>query len=262
MKKLFSLMLVLCLALALAACGNGSSVPAVNINGPDDLEGMRIGVQLGTTGDLYASDIEGATIERYGKGVEAVQALKQGKIDAVIIDDQPAKAFVAGNDDLKVLEEPFTDEDYAICVAKESTQLKEEINAALKELEAEGVIQQLKDYYINGVEDAQPYQSPADTDRSKGTLIMATNAEFPPYEYHDSMDKIVGFDVDLATAICDKLGYSLQIEDMAFDSIIAAVQTGKADFGAAGMTVNEERLLSVDFTDTICHASQVIIVRK
>ncbi|MDO5602795.1 MAG: transporter substrate-binding domain-containing protein, partial [Oscillospiraceae bacterium] len=153
-------------------------------------------------------------------------------------------------------------EDYAICVAKENTQLKDDINAALKELEADGVLQQLKDYYINGVEGAQPYTSPADADHSKGTLIMATNAEFPPYEYHDSMEAIVGFDVDLATAICDKLGYSLQIEDMAFDSIIAAVQTGKADFGAAGMTVNEERLKSVDFTDPICHATQVIIIRK
>lgn len=261
MKKLLSILLVLCLALALAACGSPSA-PAVDISGPDDLTGKTIGVQLGTTGDTYASDIEGATIERYSKGVEAVQALKQGKIDAVIIDDQPAKSFVAGNDDLKVLEEPFTDEDYAICVAKENTQLKDDINAALKELEADGVLQQLKDYYINGVEGAQPYTSPADADHSKGTLIMATNAEFPPYEYHDSMEAIVGFDVDLATAICDKLGYSLQIEDMAFDSIIAAVQTGKADFGAAGMTVNEERLKSVDFTDPICHATQVIIIRK
>ena len=92
-------------------------------------------------------------------------------------------------------------------------------------------------------------------------LIMATNAEFEPYEYHEG-DKIVGIDVDIAQAICDVLGYELEIEDMAFDAILPAVQSGKADFGAAGMTVTEDRLTSVDFTDTYANASQVIIVRN
>ena len=69
---------------------------------------------------------------------------------------------------------------------------------------------------------------------------MATNAEFEPYEYHEG-DDIVGIDADIAQAICDKLGYELKIEDMEFDSILPAVQSGKADFGAAGMTVTEDR---------------------
>ena len=93
------------------------------------------------------------------------------------------------------------------------------------------------------------------------TLVMATNAEFPPYEYHEG-DEVVGIDVDIAQAICDKLGYELEVSDMEFDAILPAVQSGKADFGAAGMTVNEERLESVDFTDTYANASQVIIVKK
>ena len=90
---------------------------------------------------------------------------------------------------------------------------------------------------------------------------MATNATFEPYEYYDG-DNIVGIDADIAKAICDKLGYELQIEDMEFDFIIAAVQSGKADFGAAGMTVTPEREESVDFTDTYANATQVVIVRK
>lgn len=261
MKKVLSLVLVLCFALALAACGAEEAAPVV-INGPDDLANKKIGVQLGTVADTYASDIEGATVERYGKFAEAVQSLKLGKLDAVIIDDQPAKFFLEENSDLKILDEAFVDEEYAICVAKENEQLLADLNSALAELEAEGVVDQLKDYYINGVEGAKPYESPADADHSKGVLVMATNAEFPPYEYHDDMDTIAGFDVDLATALCDKLGYELKIEDMAFDSIIASVQTGKADFGAAGMTVNEERLKQVSFTNTICKAKQVIMVRK
>ena len=90
---------------------------------------------------------------------------------------------------------------------------------------------------------------------------MATNAEFEPYEYHEG-DDIVGIDADIAQAVCDKLGYELKIEDMEFDSILPAVQSGKADFGAAGMTVTEDRKSSVDFTDTYADASQVIIVKK
>ena len=74
-------------------------------------------------------------------------------------------------------------------------------------------------------------------------------------------DEIVGIDADIAQAICDKLGYELEIDDMEFDAILAAVQSGKADFGAAGMTVTEDRLESVDFTDTYANASQVIIVK-
>ena len=73
---------------------------------------------------------------------------------------------------------------------------------------------------------------------------------------------IVGIDADIAQAICDKLGYELKIEDMEFDAILPAVQSGKADFGAAGMTVTEDRKSSVDFTDTYADASQVIIVKK
>ena len=90
---------------------------------------------------------------------------------------------------------------------------------------------------------------------------MATNAEFEPWEYKEGTD-IVGIDADISQAICDKLGYELKIEDMAFETILASVNSGKADFGAAGMTVTPEREESVDFTDTYANATQVVIVRK
>ena len=88
-----------------------------------------------------------------------------------------------------------------------------------------------------------------------------TNAEFEPWEYKEGTD-IVGIDADISQAICDKLGYELKIEDMAFETILASVNSGKADFGAAGMTVTPEREESVDFTDTYANATQVVIVRK
>lgn len=89
---------------------------------------------------------------------------------------------------------------------------------------------------------------------------MATNAEFPPYEYYEG-DEIVGLDVDFAQAIADKLGMELTIEDMAFDSIIAAVTSGKADMGVAGMTVTEDRATQVNFSDTYYTSKQVIIMK-
>lgn len=118
------------------------------IAGPDDLTGKTVGVQLGTTGDIYADDIEDGTVERYSKGFEAVQALIQGKIDAVIIDGEPAKVFVEQNEGIKLLDEAFTEEEYAIAIAKENEELLEQVNTALNELKEEGEFQKVVDKYI------------------------------------------------------------------------------------------------------------------
>ncbi len=94
-----------------------------------------------------------------------------------------------------------------------------------------------------------------------GKLIMCTNAEFPPYEFHDN-NAIVGIDVEICGAIAEKMGLELEIEDIAFDSIIPEISSGKADVGAAGMTVTEDRKQNVDFSETYAKASQVIIVTE
>jgi polar amino acid transport system substrate-binding protein len=260
-RVIIASLLVLSLIVSVAACGSSPSGSGSNIKSVNDLTGKRIGVQRGTTGDLYAEDIENANIERYSKGADAVLALKQGKIDAVIIDDQPAKAYAALNKDVMVLDEPFTEEEYAMCVAKENTDLRDKMNVAIAELKSEGTLQRILDYHIGQIEGAKPYESPEGISYPNGTLIMATNAEFPPYEYFES-NTIVGVDPDFAKAICDKMGYELRIDHMEFDSIIIAVQTGKADFGAAGMTMTEERLESINFTEPYLTASQVVIIKK
>lgn len=262
MKKLLALILMLAmLVTCFAACGNKGPKTVASV---DDLPGAVIGVQLGTTGDIYASDYEeeGSTIERYNKGADAVLALTQDKIDCVIIDSEPAKAFVAANEGLKILEDPFEVEDYAICVAKENTDLTAAINGALKDLKADGTIDSIiKNYIGDDTKGKSPYVSPEGVDTSKGELHMATNAFFEPYEFYDG-ETVVGIDAMIAQAICDKLGYKLVIDDMDFDSIITAVKTGKADFGMAGMTVTDERLLEIDFTDSYTTATQVIIVKE
>ena len=155
MKKLIVTMLAGVMALGLVACGGSSDsaaeskVPANAVHSVDDLPGKTIGVQLGTTGDIYAGDIADATIERYNKGFEAVQALTQGKIDAVIIDNEPAKVFVAENEGTKILEEDFAVEEYAMAIAKENTELLEKVNVALAELTEDGTLQAIVDKYIS-----------------------------------------------------------------------------------------------------------------
>ena len=99
----------------------------------------------------------------------------------------------------------------------------------------------------------------AGSKKDDNVLIMATNAEFPPYEYYEG-DKIVGIDAEIAEAIADKLGMELRIDDMAFDSIITAVSSGKASMGMAGMTVDPDRLKNVDFSTSYATGVQVIIV--
>ena len=120
----------------------GNVYAAKEIKSKDDLAGATIGVQLGTTGDLDASDYEkdGSTVELYSKGSEAVQALKAGQIDCVIIDSQPAQKFVENNDDLKILDEPFEEEEYAICLKKGNDGLTEKIEEALDALYEDGTL--------------------------------------------------------------------------------------------------------------------------
>ena len=93
------------------------------------------------------------------------------------------------------------------------------------------------------------------------TLTMGTNASFPPYEFYEN-ETIVGIDAEIAAAIAEKLGMELKIEDMEFKAIIPAVTTGKIDFGMAGMTVTEERLQSVNFSETYATGIQAIIVKE
>ena len=104
-------------------------------------------------------------------------------------------------------------------------------------------------------------ESKEDSKTTGGKLIMATEPGFAPYEYMSGND-VVGIDVDMAQAVCDILGMELEVEDIEFDSIITEVQTGKAQIGVAGMTVTEDRLKNIDFTDPYTTAKQVIIVKK
>lgn len=115
----------------------------------DDLAGKKIGTQRGTTGYLYCSDDFGdENVVAYDDGLTAVQMLNNGQVDCVVIDNAPAKEFVAANPGLKLLDTAYVEEDYAIGVGKGNTELKDAINTALEELKADGTLQAIVDKYI------------------------------------------------------------------------------------------------------------------
>ena len=115
----------------------------------DDLAGKTIGTQRGTTGYIYCTDDFGEdSVVAYDNGLTAVQALNNGQVDAVVIDNAPAKEFVAANTGLKILDTAYAQEDYAIGVAKGNTELLNAINGALEELQADGTLQSIVDKYI------------------------------------------------------------------------------------------------------------------
>ena len=120
-----------------------------DIASPDDLSGKKIGTQRGTTGYIYCSDDFGDdAVVAYDSGLTAVQALNNGQVDAVVIDNAPATEYVAANPGLKVLDTSYAEEDYAIGMAKGSA-LEDAVNKALEELKADGTLQAIVDKYIN-----------------------------------------------------------------------------------------------------------------
>ena len=135
--------------------GSGTGIQSVivkedsTITKIDDLQGKKIGVQLSTTGDIYATDDFGKdSVVQYNKGNDAVMALTQGQVDAVIIDNEPAKSYVAANKGLKILDTEYATENYAACIAKDNTGLTKAVNKALAELKADGTLQKIVDKYI------------------------------------------------------------------------------------------------------------------
>ncbi len=158
----------------------------------------------------------------------------------------------------------LTAEKYAFAIAKDNTALKEAANALLDELKANGELEKIINSFFDGSAEFT-YENPVSAvptgaDRAN-YLVVATNAYFPPFEYYEG-NKLTGVDMKIASLLAEKLNKTLYINDMEFDSVITSVKNGESDIGMAGMTVNEERLKTVDFTTEYYESAQVLIVRE
>lgn len=292
MKKFISIFLVLSLLLSVTACGDdtvsldvggGNAVGKDNKNDADYEDGsfiengdennaskntfpkddgvFKVGVITYSTGDVFATEDFGEdAIIRYNDVTAAVEALKNGKVDAVISDYEIAKTSVAENKGFKILETAYSIEEYAICFPKKST-LNTEIEAVLKELIADGSVKRIVDKYINinGCSEDIVGVPVSNTSASERNLIVGTSADFQPYEYIDG-DYYYGIDIEIAKLLADKLGYNLIIVNNTFESVVPAVAAYKYDMGIAALVDTDERREAVDFSIPYLTNTQVVIV--
>ena len=158
----------------------------------------------------------------------------------------------------------LTAESYAFAIAKGNTKLKDAANQLLADLKANGELDKIINSFFDGTA-TFTYSNPVDTVPTgadkENYLIVATNAYFPPFEHYEG-NKLSGIDMQIASLLAEKLGKTLYINDMAFDTIITSVMNGESDIGMAGMTVNEARLELIDFTTEYYESAQVLIVRE
>ncbi len=179
-------------------------------------------------------------------------------MDCVIIYEPPAKAYTLKNDDLMILDDTVDVEEYGMAFSKDNKELRDSVNESLARLKSSGVLDDIIEYYAEN-DEGNSYIPDPDIERPNGKLRVATSAAFKPYEYY-SNSRIVGIDIDIANAICDDLGYELEVTDMDFDSILNAVKYKKADVAISGITITKERKEQVLFSDPYTTATQVIVV--
>ncbi|MBQ2714218.1 MAG: transporter substrate-binding domain-containing protein [Clostridia bacterium] len=244
---------------------------------------VKIGVQSGTTGELYLNgdaDMElpgykNIDCKPYNNGGLAVQAMLNNQIDYVIIDNEPAKQLVANNPDkIKIIDIALTREEYAFGVDKNQPELLTSVNSIIAEIKADGTLEALFDKYaplvydedgnvISGDENIEGVESAnEDTSNTAGQLVVATNAAFAPYEYKKG-NKFAGIDMEIAKLIADRLGLELVIKDMDFEAVVTSVGKGGVDIAMAGLSVTATRKQSVNFSASYYEgAYQVLVVKK
>ena len=254
---------VICVALAATLAFTGCAKSKVEINSVADLAGKKIGVQAGTTGEAWVQgNAKASQVASFKTGMDAALDLKNRAIDAVVLDELPAKAIVERNPDLKIIRDnEFTEnkEAYAIAVKKGNAELLSSINKTIADMKANGDYEKLVNAFMPA--DGKIQIPAADALTGSNVVKLGTNAAFPPFEYVEGKN-IVGFDITMGQKIAKDADMKLEVVDMAFDSLIPALQSGTIDFIAAGMSVNEERKKNVDFSETYFESEQVIIVRK
>lgn len=246
---------VLC-ALTFAGCAEKKQV---TINSTEDLNGLKIGVQSGTTGQTWCEENTDSDVITFKSGMDAALDLKNGAIDAVVIDELPAKRIVEQNSDLKILDLRFTKEEYAIAVKKGNTELLDSINKTIAEMKENGDYDKLTGAFMPADGNIVIPENIATS--GDGVVKMGTNATFWPFEYTEGSE-VVGFDITMSQYIAKGYGKQLEVINMEFDALIAALQAGSIDFVAAGMSITPDRQAEVDFSDPYYSSEQVVIVRK
>ena len=225
--------------------------------------GGRVGVQTGTSFDAVVTEtIPDVQIEYYNTKADLVAALTGHKIDGFVVDEPVAQILVRENDQVTWLPEYLDIYDFALVFPKNEAgeALRDRFNAFLEQL-PDGELDALAEKWFGEDEDVKTMPEIATFSAENGTLSVATESGYAPFEYVRD-GKVVGYDMELVARFCEACGYGLEIVDMNFDAILPSVQAGKCDFAAAGISVTPERAESVLFSEPSFSGGTVMMVLK
>ena len=228
------------------------------------LDGKRIGAATGTTFDaIVLKALPDAEIVYINSAADLIAALEAGKIDGFAVDEPAARQFCRENPRLTVIDEYMDTFEFGFVLPRtaEGEALLEELDAWLVSLKADGALEQLIEKWTAGPEEEKAIPDYDAFPAPKGILTLATEGDYVPMTYYRG-SKIVGAEIDLAARFCEANGYGLEISVMNFDGILPAVQSGKADFTAAGISITDERRESVNFSVPYYAGGTVMVVLK
>ena len=228
------------------------------------LDGKRIGAATGTTFDaIVRKALPEAEIAYINSAADLIAALEAGKIDGFAVDEPAARQFCRENPRLAMLDEYMDTFEFGFVLPKtaEGEALLEELDAWLVSMKADGSLEQVIEKWTNGPEEEKTLPGYEAFPAPKGILTLATEGDYVPMTYYRG-NEIVGAEIDLAARFCEAYGYGLEIKVMNFDGILPAVQSGKADIAAAGITITDERRESVNFSVPYYAGGTVMVVLK
>ncbi len=247
-----------------AGTASGSAAQGGAFTSLSQLNGRRIGVQTGTTFDAIALEaLPEAKISYFNTYPDMAAALEANKIDGFPGDEPVLRLMAAEDNRLAILDEPMSSFEFGFVLPRSMTgkKLREEIDAWLVRMKADGGLDEVVNRWISGTEADKVLPDYAAFPAPNGTLTLATEGAYAPMNYFRGRE-VVGFEIDLAARFCEAHGYGLRVRPMNIDGLLPAVQTGKADFAAAGITITEERRESVDFSIPYYTGGAVMAVLK
>ncbi len=228
------------------------------------LPGRNIGVQTGTTFDeIVLEAMPDAKIRYFNSYPDLAAALEAGKIDAFPGDEPVLRLMAAENNRLEILDGRLDSFEFGFILPRdeEGERLMGELNDWIKSLKAGGGLDEITRKWTDGPESEKTLPDYASLPAPRGTLKMVTEGAYPPMNYYRE-DEIVGMEIDLAARFCRDNGYGLTVEALNFDGILPAIQAGKADFAAAGISITEERRESVYFSEAYYTGGTVLAVLR
>ncbi len=229
----------------------------------DQMEGLRVGVLTGSeNSELVSRAIPTADLQYYNSTSDLYQALKSHKVEAFAEDEVIVEVMTAGDESVGWIPDYLDTVEFAFAFPKDdkSETLCSELSAFVRELSDDGSLNRLHDIWLGPDEELKQPSGYESLPAVNGTLRVAVNTGSVPMVYMKD-NAIVGYEVDLLTLFCQRKGYGLELDDMVFSAVLAGVQSGKYDLGAAAMTVTEERSKSVLFSEPHFESGVVLAVR-